>query len=150
MGITVAATHGRTNYIDTKVKWCQLKNWPVKGPCGRCLWEFTGWRYSQSYWYFRPSFVNCCLSNLFSGSALPPPSLCEQVYCTVYTYTVRCLRGRGGGGYLVWASGLQTDKHLPQSPFTSKYFDDDILFALPSMRLIFLHCRAFFDSYHLH
>jgi hypothetical protein len=29
------------------------------------------WRYSQSCWYFRPSFVNYCPSNLLSGS---PPS----------------------------------------------------------------------------
>ncbi len=31
------------------------------------------WRYSQSCWYFRPSFVNYCLSNLLSGSTSPPP-----------------------------------------------------------------------------
>jgi hypothetical protein len=38
------------------------------GLCGRCLSEFLGWRYSQSCWYFRPSFVNCCLSLLLSDS----------------------------------------------------------------------------------
>ena len=36
------------------------------------------WRYSQSCWYFRPSFVNCCPSNLLSGSTLLPPSLCQS------------------------------------------------------------------------
>ncbi len=29
--------HGLINYIDTKAKCCNLKNWPVKGLCGRCL-----------------------------------------------------------------------------------------------------------------
>ena len=29
--------HGLINYIDTKAKCCNLKNWLVKGLCGRCL-----------------------------------------------------------------------------------------------------------------
>ncbi len=29
--------HGLTNYIDTKAKCHHLKNWPVNGLCGRCL-----------------------------------------------------------------------------------------------------------------
>ncbi len=37
------------------------------------------WRYIQSWWYFRPSFVNCCLSDLLSGS-YPPPPFCVKVY----------------------------------------------------------------------
>ncbi len=77
------------------------KNWPVQGLCGRCLSEFIDWRYCQSCWYFRPSIVNCCSSNVLSGSTLPPSSLCKKN--TLYTYTV-C-----------------TDKHLPQSPFTGQF-----------------------------
>ncbi len=50
--------HGVVNYKDTKRKCRHLKNWPVMGLCGRCLLEFIDWRYSQSCWYFRPSFVN--------------------------------------------------------------------------------------------
>jgi hypothetical protein len=55
--------HILTNYIDTKAK-CrhQNKNGPLKGLCGRC--SSIDWSYSQSCWYFRPSFVNCCPSNL--------------------------------------------------------------------------------------
>jgi hypothetical protein len=53
--------HGLINYKDTNTK-CRLY-W--------CLIEFLDWRYSQSCWYFRPSFVNYCPSNLLSGS--PPP-----------------------------------------------------------------------------
>jgi len=35
----------------------------------------------QACWYFRPSFVKCCLSPLLSGSTLlSPPSLCESRY----------------------------------------------------------------------
>ncbi len=65
-----------------------------KGLCGRCLSEFIDWRYSQSYWYFRPSFVNCWPSNFLSGSTLPPSLLPCGNKNTVYTYTV-CK----GGGY---------------------------------------------------
>ncbi len=32
--------------------------------------EFIDWRYSQSWWYCRPSSVNCCPSCLLSGSTL--------------------------------------------------------------------------------
>jgi hypothetical protein len=44
---------------------------------------FIDWRYSQSNWYFRPSF-NCCPSNLLWFNSPPPPppfSLCQS---TVY------------------------------------------------------------------
>ncbi len=58
------------DYIDIKAKCYHLKNLPVKGLCGRCLSEFADWRYSQSCWYFRPSFVNCCSSSLLSGSGV--------------------------------------------------------------------------------
>ncbi len=72
--------------------------------------------------------MNCCPSNL-SGSAPPPPPLCVNKY-TEYTYTV-C---KGG----VWGSGIKTDKHLPQSPFTVHInFLKWQHFALPSMSLLF-------------
>ncbi len=59
-------SHRLINYIDTKAKYRHLKYWTVKGLCGRCLSEFVDWRYSQSCWYFRTSFVNCCPSITFS------------------------------------------------------------------------------------
>jgi hypothetical protein len=92
------------NFIDTKTKRRHLKNWPVKGLCGRYLSEIIDWRYSQSCRYFWPSFVNCCPSNvslvhccpsnLLSGAPPPPPgpSLCQS---TVYTDSVLLA---GGGG----------------------------------------------------
>jgi hypothetical protein len=61
--------------MDNKAKCRHLKKLPVKGFCCRCSSEFIDWRYSQSCWYFRPSFVNCFPSNLLSGSTLPPPLL---------------------------------------------------------------------------
>jgi hypothetical protein len=61
--------------IDIKAKCRHLKNWTVKGLCGRCLSEFIDRRYSQSCWYFRPSFVDCFPSTLLSGSPLPLSSL---------------------------------------------------------------------------
>jgi hypothetical protein len=58
-----------------------------------CLLEIIDWRYSQSCWYFRPSFVNYCPSGVLSDSPLPtpPPSLCQS---TVYTES----EWLGGGG----------------------------------------------------
>ena len=84
-----------------------------EGLCGQCLSEFIDWRYSQSCWYFRWSFVNCCPSPLFSGSTLPLP--CVNKY-TVYTYTV-C---KGGG--LVWSSGLRQIKTPAAKSFTGQFF----------------------------
>ncbi len=55
--------HGLINYKDTKTKY----------PLYWCLTDCIDWIYSQSCWYFRPSFVNYCPSNLLSGS--PPPPL---------------------------------------------------------------------------
>ncbi len=63
-----------------------------------CLIEFIGWRYSQSCWYFRPIFVNCCPSpsNLLSGYSSPPPLPPFPVWiCILYTH----IQGVGGG---VW------------------------------------------------
>ncbi len=31
--------HGLNNYVDTKAKWRHLKNWHVKGLCGRCCFR---------------------------------------------------------------------------------------------------------------
>ncbi len=73
-------------------------------------------------WYFRPSFVNCCHSDRISWFNSPPLPWVNKY--TLYTYT-------WGGGY-----GPQTDKHLPQSPFTCKFFRWRH-FPLPSMSLIF-------------
>ncbi len=87
----------------------------MTGLCGRCLLEFIDWRYSQSCWYFRPSFVNCYHSYLLSGSTLPPPHSPFPVWISI-TYTV-C---KEGGGYGVL--GLRRWRH----------------FALPFMSLIFL------------
>ncbi len=112
----------------------------TQGLCGRCLSECIDWRYSQSCWYFRPSFENCCPSILLSGSTLLPfhPSLCQS---TVYTDSV-WLGGDGvlspvGDHILQEFNTLyltrfrankiarppktktlepQTDKHLPESP----------------------------------
>ncbi len=69
--------HGLINYKDTKTK-CRLY-W--------CLKEFIDWRYSQSCWYFRPSFVNYCPLT-FSLVYLTHPSPLPKSHSTVYTNSV--------------------------------------------------------------
>ncbi len=73
----------KNNYKDNKTKCRHLKNWPVKGLCGRCLLEFIG---SQPC-YFRPSFVNYCPSNL----------LCVELQ--IYR---QCVTGGEGWGVYCW------------------------------------------------
>ncbi len=82
-----------------------LKNWPWKGLCGRCLSEIIDWRYSQSCWYFRPSFVNCglCLwpPLTFSlGSNLPPPPCPFHVWISILFARIQYVRGGGLYGVL--------------------------------------------------
>ncbi len=71
------------------------------------------------------------LSLLFNP--LPVPSVNNySVYCSVYTYLhirfMQCARGD-------LSSGLQTYKHLPQSPFTGKFFQ------------MTTFCMSFYESY---
>ena len=81
------------------------KNWPVHQSLK------TGeWRYSQSCWHFDPAVWTVAPLTLSRVQPFPP----HPFPVWIYTYTV-C---KGGG---VWGSGPQTDKHLPQSPFTCRY-----------------------------
>ncbi len=84
-----------------------LKKLARKGAFGRCLLEFREWRYSQSCWYFRPSFVNYCPSNLLFGWPPPsvPPSLCQS---TVY-YTDSVWLGGAGRCWLSPVGGQILD-----------------------------------------
>ncbi len=79
--------------------------------------------HSQSCWYFRPSFVNCCPSNPLSVSTIRPFPVWISILYTVYTR-------------------IQTNKHLPQSPLTDQFFVCRH-FTLPSVSLIFLAPHPF-------
>jgi hypothetical protein len=50
----------------------------------------------------------------FSLVNSPPALSCVSKYVVQYTHK-QCVRG-------VWGSRPQTDKHLPQNPFTGKFF----------------------------
>jgi hypothetical protein len=126
---------GLINYIDNKANVIILKNLPVKGLCVRCLSEFIDWRHSKSCVLFSTQL--CKLLPLspsvwFSSPPFPPFPVWISILHT---------RIRGG----IWGSRLQTDKHLPQSPFTGKFVRWRH-FALPSMSLIFLCWLCFISS----
>ncbi len=89
---SIAFSHGLINYKVTKTK-CHLY-W--------CLIKFIDWRKSQSCWYFRPSFVNYCPSNLLSGSASLLPSSQSQVH---YIQTMCGRVGVGGWGGMLSCVG---------------------------------------------
>jgi hypothetical protein len=126
--------HGLINYIDTKAKCRHLKI--LKGFCCRCLSEFIDWRYRQSCWYFRPSYVKSCLSNnLLSGSTLPPSPL---PLCCIHVYSV-CIRG---GFEVLGLRQIHTFRKVP----LKLYFFRWRHFALPSLSLILLRIQV---SYHL-
>ncbi len=74
--------HGLAKYKDTKTK-CRLY-W--------CLIEFIDWRNGQLCWYFRPSSVNYCPSNLLSSS---PPSHTMLKYSTYIQTVCACMGGWG-------------------------------------------------------
>jgi hypothetical protein len=76
---TYTVDHGLINYKDTISK-CRLY-W--------FLIEFTDWRYSQSCWYFRPSFVKYCPANPLSNSS--PTSSPFQSQSTVQCIQTLCV-----------------------------------------------------------
>jgi hypothetical protein len=97
--------HGLINYKVTKIKyrlyWCSI--------------EFIDWRYFQSCWYFRPSFVKCCPSTLLSG-LLPPPPPKVKVH---YIQTVCGWEGVGGVLSCVGDNILQEFKPLYLNRFNT-------------------------------
>jgi hypothetical protein len=48
--------------------------------------------------YFRPCFVNCCPSNLLSGSTLPPPPTFPLLKYSIQYIDSVWMGGDGGGG----------------------------------------------------
>ncbi len=89
--IDMRGDHGLIDYKVIKAKCRHLKNLPVH--CTETLRQVFIRRYSQSCLYFRPSFVNCCPSNLLSGSTLPPSPFPVSKYCICR----QCVAGGGGG-----------------------------------------------------
>jgi hypothetical protein len=139
---TDTLTHANANAYTTDIVHITIKTTNPRCRFYWCLIEFIDWRYSQSYWYFRPSFVNWRPST-FSSSPLPLPWVNLQIYtfCTMYK------RGRRGWGYVesiyrralytVYLAKFRTYKialppqtkrmrgvglrHLPPSPFTGQF-----------------------------
>jgi hypothetical protein len=76
---TIGKSHGLINYKGTKTKCCLLFNRV----------------YSQSFWYFRPSFVNYC-PNLSLVHLPTPVSPFLKVTYRMYGTEDNAGRGRGG------------------------------------------------------
>ncbi len=104
------------------------KNWPVKKLCGRCLSEFIDCRNSKSCCYFRPSYVNCCASNLVSVPPPPPPL---HVWISILYTRIQCVRGGGGD----MGSGPQRQINTCRKSLCMLIF------------LMTTFCNAFFESY---
>ncbi len=124
--------HRLINYIRHKSKMLSSKKID--------LWrdftaDNTDWRYSQSCWYFRTNFVNCCHSNLLSGSTLPYPPF--PVWISILYARIQCLWGGGGYGVL----GLRQKTPAAKSLYRSFFLDDDILHCL-LWALSFCGCGA--------
>ncbi len=107
--------HGLINYIDTKAKCRNLKNWPVKGLRGRCLFVW-GPPYTL-YTYFilihtgkrLRGWVRVEPKRRLEGQQFPKLGQKYQHMIEMYLQSIN------------------SDKHLPQSPFTGKFFLDDNL-----------------------
>ncbi len=70
---------------------------------------------------FNPALVSvffCVASLPFSLVQTHPPFPCMNKYSILYTL-IQCVRG--GGGYGLWGSVPQTDKHLSRNPFTGQF-----------------------------
>ncbi len=117
------------NYIETKAKGRHLKILTCKGTLRQVFIRVYRLEIQSVMLVFFDPALWTVAPLTFSLVQLPP-LLCVNKY-TVYTYTV-CKGGGGSGG-----SGPQTNKHLPQSPFTGPFFRWRHL-ALSSMSLIFL------------
>ncbi len=129
LGSFVGNNHGPINYTDTKAKCRHLKKFTCKGTARQLLFMRVFRLEIQSvmlvFYYFRPSFVDCCPSYL-TGSTPPP----FPVWISILYARIQCVRGGE-----VWGSGPQTDKHLPRRPFTGHNFRWRH-FALHSVSLI--------------
>ncbi len=108
---SVTSPHGLSNYIDfryqSSMQCRHLKILTCKGTLQQVFIRVY-WLEIQSVMlsYFRPSFVNCCPSNLLSSSVLPPPF---PLWISILHTRIQYERGD-------MEFGPQTDKHLPQSP----------------------------------
>ncbi len=105
------------NRIDTKSKCRHLKKLTCKGLWGRCT-------VYQSYWtgdtvslvgIFDPVLWSVAPLTFSLVQLSPPPPPLPVWISILYTR----IHSRWGG---VWGSMPQADKHLPQSPFTVKFF----------------------------
>ncbi len=93
-----------TNYLYRhQSKMSSSKKIYLYGRCGRCLSEFIDWRFSQSCWYFRPSFGTIAPLTFSLVLLLPPPF---PVWISILYTRIQCVRG--GGGYGQWWANTLT------------------------------------------
>jgi hypothetical protein len=69
-----SSEHGLINYIDSNAKCRHLYKFTCKGTSRQVFIRVYRLEIQSVMLVFRPSFLNCCPSNLLSGSPPPPPS----------------------------------------------------------------------------
>ncbi len=91
--------HRLINYTDTKAKCRHLKKLTCKGTLRQVFIRVYRLEIHSVMLVFRPSFANCCPSNLLSGSTPPTPTSPFPVWISIHVLYIRipCVRGRGFG-----------------------------------------------------
>ncbi len=105
---------GLINYIDNKAKCRHLKKLTCKGTLRQVF--FRVYRLEIHVGINNPALWTIAPLTFSLVQLSPLPHF--------HVYSVQ-----GGGLGVVWGHGSQTEKHLPQSPFTV-FLDDDILHCL--------------------
>ncbi len=127
--------HELINYIDIKSKCHHLKKLTSKETLRQVFIRVYRLEIKLVMLVFRPSFVNCCPSNLLSGSTSPFPSF--PVWISILYIRIQCVRG-------VCMGFKASDRLTPSQVNFFRWRH----FALSSLSLIFSTIVLYLSSLH--